>query len=117
VAKKSTWTTIGKRKIELSNLDKILFPDDGVIKAEVIEYYLKIAPTILAHAKGRPLSLVLEERHEVTQFNGFPILQTLLLRPRDEFVEQRSVSALGVLGVAALVAEVLKKIFDQGLHT
>ncbi len=49
---------VGKRKIELSNLTKVLFPDDHVVKAQLIEYYFKIAPTILAHAKGRPLSLV-----------------------------------------------------------
>ena len=49
---------VGKRKIELSNLTKVLFPDDHIVKAHLIEYYLKIAPTILAHAKGRPLSLV-----------------------------------------------------------
>jgi bifunctional non-homologous end joining protein LigD len=44
--------------VELSNLAKVLFPDDRVIKAQLIEYYFKIAPTILRHAKGRPLSLV-----------------------------------------------------------
>src|SRR5262245_36614283 len=49
---------VGKRKIELSNLNKVLFPDDHIVKAELIEYYVKIAPTILAHVKGRPLSLV-----------------------------------------------------------
>jgi bifunctional non-homologous end joining protein LigD len=49
---------VGKRKLELSNLQKLLFPDDHIVKAELIEYYLKIAPTILAHVKGRPLSLV-----------------------------------------------------------
>ncbi len=49
---------VGKRKLELSNLNKVLFPDDHIVKAELIEYYLKIAPTILAHVKGRPLSLV-----------------------------------------------------------
>lgn len=49
---------VGKRTIELSNLKKVLFPDAEIIKAEVIEYYLKLAPTILAHIKGRPLSLV-----------------------------------------------------------
>lgn len=49
---------VGKRKIELSNLNKVLYPDDGITKAQVIEYYFKIAPTILAHVKGRPLSLV-----------------------------------------------------------
>src|SRR5256885_11417662 len=49
---------VGKRTIELSNLTKILFPADQIVKAQLIEYYLKIAPTILAHVKGRPLSLV-----------------------------------------------------------
>src|SRR5437667_11883781 len=49
---------VGKRKIELSNLTKLLFPDDHIVKAQLIEYYVKIAPTILAHVRGRPLSLV-----------------------------------------------------------
>lgn len=56
--RKSQWTVIGKRKLELSNLDKVLFPEEHVIKAEVIEYYLKLAPTILSHIKGRPLTLI-----------------------------------------------------------
>ena len=51
-------TQVGNRQIELSNLKKVLYPDDGIIKAQLIEYYFKIAPTILAHVKGRPLSLV-----------------------------------------------------------
>lgn len=49
---------VGKRRIELSNLEKVLFPADHILKAELIEYYLRAAPTILAHLKGRPLSLV-----------------------------------------------------------
>ena len=56
--KKSQWVTIGKRKVELSNLDKVLFPEDNILKAEVIEYYLKIAPTLLNHVKGRALTLI-----------------------------------------------------------
>src|SRR6266568_4249724 len=51
-------TQVGKRKVELSNLTKVLFPDDHIVKAQLIEFYLKIAPTILTHVKGRPLSLV-----------------------------------------------------------
>ncbi len=58
MAKKSQWAQIGKRKLELSNLDKVLFPEDGIVKAEVIEYYLKIAPTLLNHVKGRALTLI-----------------------------------------------------------
>jgi len=49
---------VGKRKVELSNLAKVLFPDDHIVKAHLVEYYFKIAPTILAHLKGRPLSMV-----------------------------------------------------------
>jgi DNA ligase D-like protein (predicted ligase)/DNA ligase D-like protein (predicted polymerase)/DNA ligase D-like protein (predicted 3'-phosphoesterase) len=51
-------TQVGKRKIELSNLEKVLYPNDHILKAELIEYYLKVAPTVLSHLKGRPLSLV-----------------------------------------------------------
>ena len=49
---------VGKRKVELSNLQKVLYPDDQIVKAQLIEYYFKLAPTILAHLKGRPLSMV-----------------------------------------------------------
>lgn len=56
--KKTQWASVGKREIELSNLDKVLFPKDGIVKAQVIEYYLKIAPTLLNHVKGRSLTLV-----------------------------------------------------------
>ncbi len=58
MARTSQTVQVGKRKIELSNLKKVLFPDDNIVKAELIEYYLSIAPTILSHIKGRPLSLV-----------------------------------------------------------
>ena len=56
--KTSQIAQVGKRKIELSNLEKVLYPNDHILKAELIEYYLKVAPTVLAHLKGRPLSLV-----------------------------------------------------------
>src|SRR5687768_5315648 len=54
----STITKVGKRNVELSNLDKVLFSEDQISKAHVIEYYYSLAPTILAHLKGRPLSVV-----------------------------------------------------------
>ena len=59
MAKKNTqWTQVGKRKLELSNLDKVLFPEDGIVKAEVIAYYHRIAPTILNHIKGRAMTMI-----------------------------------------------------------
>jgi DNA ligase D-like protein (predicted polymerase) len=56
--RKSQWALVGKREVELSNLDKVLFPKDQIVKAQIIEYYLKIAPTLLIHVKGRALTLI-----------------------------------------------------------
>ena len=58
MAKKKVHVKVDKRTLPLSNLDKVLYPDDGIVKAEVIQYYLTLAPTILNHLKGRPLSMV-----------------------------------------------------------
>lgn len=58
MSKKKIHVEVGKRKLDLSNLDKVLYPEDVVLKAEVIQYYLSLGPTILRHLKGRPLSLV-----------------------------------------------------------
>jgi bifunctional non-homologous end joining protein LigD len=58
MSRTSQTVQVGRRKIELSNLDKVLYPGDRILKAELIEYYLNVAPTVLAHLKGRPLSLV-----------------------------------------------------------
>ena len=48
---------IDGRRIELSNLDKVLFPDDGFTKSEVIGYYRRIAEPALPYYRDRPLSL------------------------------------------------------------
>ena len=55
---KGTHVAVGKRTLELTNLTKILYPEDGISKAEVIQYYLSVAPTMLSHIKGSPLSLI-----------------------------------------------------------
>ena len=44
------------RRLRLSNLDKVLYPD-GFTKAQVIDYYVRIAPVMLPHLAGRPLTL------------------------------------------------------------
>jgi bifunctional non-homologous end joining protein LigD len=43
--------------IEISNPDKVLFPDDGITKAELAQYYGRMAETMLPHITGRPLHL------------------------------------------------------------
>ncbi|MBF4560608.1 ATP-dependent DNA ligase [Microbacterium sp. VKM Ac-2870] len=44
------------RRLRLSNLDKVLYPDTGTTKAEVIDYYSRIAPVMLPHLAGRPVT-------------------------------------------------------------
>ncbi len=45
------------RQLRLSNLDKVLYPDYGFSKGEVINYYSRVAPFLLPHLKGRPVTL------------------------------------------------------------
>lgn len=45
------------RKLTLTNLGKVLYPETGFTKAQVIDYYLRIAPVLLPHLAGRPLTL------------------------------------------------------------
>ena len=44
-------------KVEFTNLDKILFPQLKITKAQVVEYYIKIAPKMLGFLVDRPLVL------------------------------------------------------------
>ncbi|MEU3452417.1 non-homologous end-joining DNA ligase [Micromonospora sp. NPDC006766] len=46
------------RALELSNLDKILYPKAGFTKGEVIDYYTRIAPVLLPHLQGRALTRI-----------------------------------------------------------
>ena len=46
------------RELSLSNLDKVLYPATGFTKADVIHYFSRIAPVLLAHLAGRPPTLV-----------------------------------------------------------
>jgi bifunctional non-homologous end joining protein LigD len=45
------------RELSLSNLDKVLYPRAGFTKGQVIDYYTRIAPAVLPHLRGRPLTL------------------------------------------------------------
>ena len=45
------------RKIQVSNLDKVLYPKVGFTKGQVIDYYIRIASVLLPHLKDRPLTM------------------------------------------------------------
>ncbi len=48
---------VADRKIQVSNLDKVLYPKVGFTKGQVIDYYIRIAPVLLTHLKDRPLTM------------------------------------------------------------
>ena len=45
------------RRIALTSLDKVLWPRTGFTKRDMIDYYTRIAPVLLPHLRGRPLTL------------------------------------------------------------
>ena len=45
------------KQLKLSNLDKVLYPATGFAKGQVIDYYARIAPVLVPHLAGRPLTL------------------------------------------------------------
>lgn len=48
---------IGRRRVELSNIDKLMFPNDGISKGDLVDYYRRVSPYLLRHAQNRPLTL------------------------------------------------------------
>ena len=49
--------TITGRELKLTNLKKVFYPADGFTKGDVIAYYHDVAPLLVPHLAGRPLSL------------------------------------------------------------
>ncbi len=48
---------IAGRDVRVTRPQKVLFPEDGITKRDLIAYYERIAPWILPHLQGRPLAL------------------------------------------------------------
>jgi bifunctional non-homologous end joining protein LigD len=45
------------RTLRLSNREKVLYPQSGFTKGQLIDYYAAVAPVLLGHLEGRPLTL------------------------------------------------------------
>jgi bifunctional non-homologous end joining protein LigD len=46
--------TVDGHRIALTHLDKVLYPETGTTKAEVLDYYARVAPVLIPHAANRP---------------------------------------------------------------
>lgn len=45
----------GMHELELTNLDKLFWPEEGLTKFALIKYYIDMAPVVLTYLKGRPI--------------------------------------------------------------
>ncbi len=45
------------RKLKLTNLEKVLYPATGFTKGQVVDFYVRIAPVLVPHLAGRPLTM------------------------------------------------------------
>lgn len=54
---KASQLDVGGRTINVTNLDKVLYPQTGFTKGDLINYYIRISPVLLPHLKDRPITL------------------------------------------------------------
>ena len=52
-----TIVDVAGRNLSLTNLEKVLYPATGFTKGQVIDYYVRIAPVLIPHLAGRPLTM------------------------------------------------------------
>jgi bifunctional non-homologous end joining protein LigD len=58
VKREAVEVQVDGRTLTLTNLAKVMYPATGFTKAQVIDYYQRVAPAMLPHLRGRPLTRV-----------------------------------------------------------
>jgi bifunctional non-homologous end joining protein LigD len=48
---------VSESRVHLSSRDRVLFPDDGITKGDLFDYYEAVAPAILPHLRNRPFTM------------------------------------------------------------
>jgi bifunctional non-homologous end joining protein LigD len=87
MAKKTT-LKVGGKELAVSNLEKVYYPKTGFTKGEVLAYYIKIAPLLLPHLEGRPLTMKRYPNGVDAPF----FYEKQCPRPRPSFVKTASVA-------------------------
>jgi bifunctional non-homologous end joining protein LigD len=54
---RATEVAVDGRRLRLTDLERVLYPEVGFTKAEVLDYYARIAPALLPYLRGRPMTL------------------------------------------------------------
>lgn len=106
---------LGKRVIETSSEDRVVFPRDGITKGEVIDFYRRVAPFMLPHVRKRRLTM---ERFQPT-IDAKPVFQKDMPEHFPEWIPRIEVPKHGgtVTHVVCDNAETLVYIANQGCLT
>jgi hypothetical protein len=48
---------VGRRTVEVSSRDKVLYPDDGITKGDLVDYYGQVARSMLPYLRERPVAM------------------------------------------------------------
>jgi bifunctional non-homologous end joining protein LigD len=48
---------VGRRELRLVNLDKVFWPEQGLTKGDLLDYYRAVAPVLVPHLRGRPFTM------------------------------------------------------------
>jgi bifunctional non-homologous end joining protein LigD len=91
VARQETVVELEGRSLRLSNLNKVLYPKVGFTKAQVIDYYARIAPALLPHLKDRPLTM----KRYPEGVEGFHFYEKNCPTHRPEWVQTASIWSPG----------------------
>jgi bifunctional non-homologous end joining protein LigD len=106
---------VGKQVIALSSEDRIVFPDDGIAKGEIVRYYAAIAPHMIPHVRKRRLTL--QRFH--SDIYGESVYQKDIPKHFPEWIHRVTVPKSGgsVTHVVCDNAETLVYLANQGCVT
>jgi bifunctional non-homologous end joining protein LigD len=79
------------RPLKLSNLEKVFYPETGFTKGQVVDYYTRVAPVLLPHLEGRPLTL----KRYPNGVNGKFFYEKECPKHRPEWVRTKRIVARG----------------------
>jgi bifunctional non-homologous end joining protein LigD len=58
MAEQDQMVEVDGHRLKISNLDKVMYPGTGTTKGEVLNYYARVAPALLPHLAGRPMTRI-----------------------------------------------------------
>jgi bifunctional non-homologous end joining protein LigD len=74
---------IGRREVQLTNLDKVYFPAPGLTKGDLVRYYLDVADCLLPHVRRRPMQML----RYPDGVDGFSFYQKRVPKPHPDWLE------------------------------